>query len=125
MRAILANEQLRGEFIELLAREFALESLMFIEAVATYRREWTTDLSKDEVLKRCDEIKSVFLLPNSPNEVNVPIKIIKSCLDAIEALRNGNSLVSGSKHIFDNAANEIALMLAVNYVHRFMNQNPM
>ena len=125
MRAILANEQLRGEFIELLAREFALESWMFIEAVATYRREWTTDLSKDEVLKRCDEIKRVFLLPNSPNEVNVPIKIIKSCLDAIEALRNGNSLVSGSKHIFDNAANEIALMLAVNYVHRFMNQNPM
>ena len=122
LKTILASEQLRGEFIELLAKEFALENLLFIESVANYRREWTHDLSKDEVLTKCDEIKRLFLLPNSPNEINAPIKIIKNCLGAIEALRNGNSPVERSRNIFDSAASEISQMLSVNYIHKFMIQ---
>ena len=120
LKHILADESLRKEFLQFLSKEFALESLAFIEAVVQYRKSFdTTTLDMNQVTASANQIFRDFLNPSAVNEVNVPVKVVKEVRAAVKSLANGTLSVTDAEHMFDAPANEISVMLSTNYLVKF------
>ena len=83
-----------------------------------YRKTCRGDTAKETVVSSCEAIKNGFLMPNSPNEVNITVKDRKQILAAIETLKSAFS-VDEAKLIFDPAANHIGNMLTTNFLLKF------
>eukprot|EP01096_Ripella_sp_DP13-Kostka_P011968 TRINITY_DN4921_c0_g2_i1.p2 TRINITY_DN4921_c0_g2~~TRINITY_DN4921_c0_g2_i1.p2 ORF type:complete len:172 (+),score=66.57 TRINITY_DN4921_c0_g2_i1:37-552(+) len=89
-------------FREYLQKRFATENLNFIEAVVGYR--------KADAAKRIEvaaEIRDTFLLPDSPQEINLDEGLNK---DAIKALDDPE--VHNDGKLFDKAFDSILFLLA-------------
>ena len=109
-----------GELVEVLAKEFALESLMFVESVVQYRSGWSSSLSKEQIIDQCDEISRNYLQAHSPNLLNVHQATIQKALDCIDGLEE-SKLDKTSQYIFDEAANDVCNWVTVNYLTKLKN----
>ncbi|KAI8925020.1 hypothetical protein BC831DRAFT_462963 [Entophlyctis helioformis] len=118
---ILDDETLKAAFAKYLAREFSMESLLFIEAVRHYRSllQKNAKFTAKDVSDMCAKIVQEFMEPNSINEVNLPKIVTDKTLREIEAVSEGISELHAARHLFDHAADHIANMLAVNHIRKF------
>ncbi|KAI8925023.1 hypothetical protein BC831DRAFT_284696 [Entophlyctis helioformis] len=118
---ILADQTMRGAFCQYLAREFSMESLMFIEAVKSYRETLsaTNMPGMDQIRSATEKILEEFIVANSVNEVNLP----KKCVDKIhQNIRDVIEATVGrdrAAYVFDEGAEHIEAMLAVNHLRKF------
>jgi hypothetical protein len=67
---ILVNEEAVELFADFLTKEYCLENLLFVKALAEYR-DFAEDTHKtsSELLEKRDLIIREFIIPGSPNEV--------------------------------------------------------
>nr|KAJ3418567.1 hypothetical protein HK105_008161 [Polyrhizophydium stewartii] len=119
---IMANSALNDAFCKYLAREFSLESLLFLEAVRNYRdrlrKSSVQPPSIDYVRDLSNRINQEFVLPNAVNEVNLPRKVVDKLMEDLRAVAAGSTSVR-AVHIYDEAYEHIEQMLAVNHLRRF------
>ena len=121
LKDIISNKQLKQEFADFLAKEFAIESLLFIEAVVRHRKMCRGTVTKQTVVAACEAIKNEFLMPNSPNEVNINVSIKKHIMATIESLASNFSMEE-ARTAFDPAANDVGNMLSNNFLSKFKAQ---
>ena len=120
IQMILDSEKLKMAFAAFLRRELAVESLLFIEAVKRYRDSFSQPKTMYEIIEHSTSIYDEFMSPKSPNEVNLP----KSTVRKVAAKLRMMSEIEAdeeAQYLFDEPANEISNMLAVNYIVKFAN----
>ncbi|KAH6565838.1 hypothetical protein BASA50_000060 [Batrachochytrium salamandrivorans] len=116
---ILADKVLRTAFRKFLAREFAMESLLFIEAVRRYKERIQALPTKSTIEAMTDMIMTEYILPSSVNEVNLPKSTVTKLNIQIAASLTGVLDLEATVAIFDEAVLHIEQMLVLNHLRRF------
>ncbi|KAJ1343310.1 hypothetical protein BSLG_002336 [Batrachochytrium salamandrivorans] len=116
---IMADPVLHAEFCKYLAREFALENLLFIESVKRYKECLRKSPTNATMEPLADKIMSEFILPNSVNEVNLSKKTVVELNIHLNTTLLGLLDIEKALTIFDEAAEQIEHMLVSNHLRRF------
>ncbi|KAI8925021.1 hypothetical protein BC831DRAFT_462965 [Entophlyctis helioformis] len=117
---VLRDEKLKAAFAKYLAREFAMESLLFIEAVHHYKIAQASGAhGQQEIVDMCNKIVEEFIDPNAMNEINLPKIVRDKTLREIEAVSDGTAEDHRARHVFDDATGHIEAMLAINHIRKF------
>ena len=121
LKLILIDPESKTEFARFLAREHALESLLFLEAIKRYKEEFEANISSVEITHLCSKMVKEFMTAGAINEVNLPRIVVNKILNQIEMFLNDNSC-EDAQFAFDDAEKHISEMLVVNYVRKFNQQ---
>ncbi|KAH6569163.1 hypothetical protein BASA60_008335 [Batrachochytrium salamandrivorans] len=89
---IIDDPLLRKAFCQYLAREFSMESLLFLETIKLYKQKVRRSPTKETIKSLSDKIMAEFIAPNSVNE---------------------------ALSVYDDAADHIEEMLALNHLRKF------
>ncbi|KAI8925022.1 hypothetical protein BC831DRAFT_415521 [Entophlyctis helioformis] len=121
---ILADPTMREAFCRYLAREFSMESLLFIEAVKQFRESFSANAAPgartpENVRAACAKMMAEFVTANSVNEVNLPKKCVDRIKASIESVVDGTIDPDKYGNIFDDGAEHIQAMLALNHLRKF------
>ncbi|KAJ8331290.1 hypothetical protein O5D80_000224 [Batrachochytrium dendrobatidis] len=116
---IIADPTLHDAFCKYLAMEFSMESLLFIEAVKIYKEKVKESPITETVMKLSIKIAAEFIIPNSVNEVNLPKKIVLKLNTELAAALEGEFDMKKASAVYDDAAEHIEQMLALNHLRKF------
>ena len=118
LQTVLNDPKLKEAFCKYLVQEFSLESLLFIEAVERFKKQF--DAQKEQsVVVEIEKIMNEFMKPSSINEVNLPRQISKTIQSEIDHMRETKNFDKGSE-VFDVALHHISEMLTINHVRKFI-----
>ncbi|KAL2917017.1 hypothetical protein HK105_203449 [Polyrhizophydium stewartii] len=122
---ILESRHLRDAFAKLLAREFAVEGLLFLQTVLQYKRQFqqlSIRPSDTQIAASAASVFRYFLDPNAANEVLLPKKIVDKATIVFETqVQHGCGLdLDVAAKLFDEAAAHVARMLAANHLSKFV-----
>ncbi|EGF83947.1 hypothetical protein BATDEDRAFT_34005 [Batrachochytrium dendrobatidis JAM81] len=117
---ILADPILYDAFCVYLAREFSMESLLFIEAVRWYKKQITASPTRDNIIALSEKIHNEFIAPNSVNEVNLPKKDVMRLDRELQSILEGESSLASTLAVYDQAAAHIEQMLTLNHLRKFV-----
>lgn len=98
------NSTLFKEFATYLHQSYCIENLAFWLATQEYYEECN---NKQRQQQLCETMISLYILPNSPQEINIPCEMRQSILDYYYG---GNLHL----HIFDDAAEAVLELMRVN-----------
>ncbi|KAL2917018.1 hypothetical protein HK105_203450 [Polyrhizophydium stewartii] len=122
---ILESRHLRDAFAKLLAREFAVEGLLFVQTVLQYKRQFqqlSIRPSDTQIAASAASVFRYFLDPNAANEVLLPKKIVDKATIVFETqVQHGCGVdLDVAAKLFDEAAAHVARMLAANHLSKFV-----
>ncbi|KAI8925024.1 hypothetical protein BC831DRAFT_462968 [Entophlyctis helioformis] len=122
IKRILKDPAKRDVFAKYLAREFAMESLLFVEAVKRYRELFNGQIGNDaEIRSTAKSILSEFIEPNADNEVKLPKRITDKMTIVCESQIEMSDTVprDTAKHVFDAAMEYVLQMMSANHLKKF------
>lgn len=113
LMTILLNPALRTSFEHFLSKEFALESLEFIDDTDDFAE---SEMSADVISKEAQRIYDEYVRPGSPREINISSKERMSIQKAIFSLPPGKCI---NQACFEEVSREIRTLLEVNFLGRW------
>ncbi|KAH6590939.1 hypothetical protein BASA50_008939 [Batrachochytrium salamandrivorans] len=117
---ILAEPTLYQAFCVFLSHEFSLESLLFIEAVKSYKEKVKQNPSKATVELLSTKLYDDFIAPNSVNEVNLPKRIATKLEGELYVMIDCDMDMDKAIAIYDCASTHIHQMLISNHLRKFL-----
>ncbi|KAJ8324184.1 hypothetical protein QVD99_008518 [Batrachochytrium dendrobatidis] len=119
LQSIFEKPEIYSAFCTFLSREFAMESLLFIEAVKRYKSQLNENLTLSLVESLSDKIQLSFIEPNAVNEINLPKKTVDKLNAHLQEIINQVCPVHKALTVYDEAASYIEQMLVVNHLRKF------
>lgn len=113
LMTILLNPSLRTSFEHFLSKEFALESLEFIDDTDAFAEN---EMSPDVISREAQRIYNEYIRPGSSKEINISSKERMAIKKAIFSLPPGKCI---NQACFEEVAREIRTLLDVNFLKRW------
>jgi hypothetical protein len=128
LEVILKNPKLTDALEEFLKQEFCVENLAFIKDIKGYHElVRKADFQSEKDIKGLEELRQsilkAYLLSSSEMEINIPDKMKRDCVQAINDLKQMSStndeFQNLTVHLFDDAERHVRTMLVQDRIGKF------
>lgn len=111
----LQSDEFRAAFLVHLKSEFSAESLVFWQAVATYKKKG--ERPAEEMIREIDEIFATYIVPAAPYQLNTSMASIEDTQDLYQSAKTSGN---GFLDVFDALVTEVVALMKSDPLPRFL-----